>query len=577
MSTFRNTEGEEILSADASAGAAIDRPTLSARIRSTWHLWLPLLLMAVLILPRLSYLLPATTDLTDEVYQPLRTLKFFKSRGQMFHKYGPMPNLILAGPYAVTMAYWYLTGDFRAPKEDFPYGFKHPLQQMGLLTFEGRFLMTAIAVVCFYFLAREVSRHVKNKLAVALALTFCIAANATAVWKVPVPEVDSPMLAFSAAALAVYMRMLFDGVTPRRGFWFAAFAVAAFSSKEIAGPVFALPVLALGIAGWIRSRNDPAQRRLFLRSAGIAILDAIAVYGMLSVVYAPHVWVKRMNHWLFGPGVDSDVWGSSTGWFRIKAMAIALVNNLGPGGAVACILLVLSLIWLRPRINFLLLLLPSLGAFLVVSQIGYVPSRFYTPTVLCLMPCVAIALDRLLDATSHNRALVALLVVLAGANFWFATITWVKLQQNPQRLAEQYALSHLTKSEKVATFAIWPIDPKSSRFDYLGFKVEGRPVQKWLDGSSRPPRVAFVVGERYQYVTEARKMPGRAKVLLQENDFDVNKWPGLEAMGYSRAARFNWHLPAWCPFNWIPLGDMAEHKLLVYEYNKPPSQPATLP
>lgn len=72
-----------------------------------------------------------------ESYQPRRILAFFNSPGQRFHKYGVMPNVLLAPGYALSLGYWNLQGSFADLSEDFPYRFKNPLEQIGFLILLG--------------------------------------------------------------------------------------------------------------------------------------------------------------------------------------------------------------------------------------------------------------------------------------------------------------------------------------------------------------------------------------------------------------------------------------------------------
>jgi hypothetical protein len=535
-----------------------------AAVRASYHLWLPLLLLFLLVLPHLTFLLPDTVDRTDEVYQPLRALKFFKTAGREFHKYGPMPNFLLAAPFGATLGYWWLTGQFSHPRDSFPYGLHEPMRQLGTLIFEARVTVVLLGLIAFYVLARELAQTTRRKLPVFLAMIFCIAANAALVWKLPVPEVDSPMLAFAALALAVYVRILRRGVTTKRLLWMFLFAVASVSSKEIAGPMFVLPALAILLVGWRSVRNDPERRHYFVRCCAIAIGVSIGVYLLLNVVYAPHVWVERMRHWLTGEGVDSDVWGKSEGWKRVWAIITALITNLGPGGIIAALIAILAALWLRPK-NGLLLALPSLGVLLVVAQIKYVPSRFYTPVILSFAPLMAIALDELFEHTSMRQPLSAILILLAVVNVWFASVTWLKLSHNSYYLAEQYANENVPAGAKVAMLSTWEMQEGSSRLESNGRKLETRPIQKWSRGKESLPDVVFVTKNKYQYLFDAKKMPAREQMLQNESGFNASNWNGLTSLGYAEADRLKWSLPAWYPFGFLPLGDMAEPDLLVFQ------------
>ncbi|MDX1683236.1 MAG: hypothetical protein R3336_08950, partial [Phycisphaeraceae bacterium] len=66
--------------------------SVTGRIRGwagDWHLWGPCLLIIILAAPILPAGLPSTASTLTESYQPLKTLKFFHSAGQSYHKWGP--------------------------------------------------------------------------------------------------------------------------------------------------------------------------------------------------------------------------------------------------------------------------------------------------------------------------------------------------------------------------------------------------------------------------------------------------------------------------------------------------------
>src|SRR5687768_16430283 len=119
--------------AAAAGSAAVVRPPRAAWLTRPLHVVIPLLVLVLLAAPNVTFLLPATQDYLGEIYQPIQALKFFKTRGQEFHKYGPAPNFILAPGYGVTLAYWKVTGSFDKPSGDSPYGFARPIEQMGFL------------------------------------------------------------------------------------------------------------------------------------------------------------------------------------------------------------------------------------------------------------------------------------------------------------------------------------------------------------------------------------------------------------------------------------------------------------
>src|SRR3954469_13834236 len=122
-------------------------------IRRFAHIWIPLLVILILAAPSVSFMLPACEDYLDEIYQPLQTLKFFKTHGQAFHKYAPLPNFILAPGYGLSLGYWKLTGSLAKPSEDFPYGFQRPFQQIGFMVLQGRLIFFALGLIVMAYLA----------------------------------------------------------------------------------------------------------------------------------------------------------------------------------------------------------------------------------------------------------------------------------------------------------------------------------------------------------------------------------------------------------------------------------------
>src|SRR4030095_17036840 len=139
------------------------------------------------------------------------------------------------------------------------------------------------------------------------AILFCFATNYSVIEQLPSPRPDSGILGFSALALAVYVRMLFLGLSLRRGVSFSIWAVLAIGCKELAAPMFVLPYLGLI---WIAYREHSPGARRTIR---VSFLAGVAVYVLTNVIYAPGTWLQRMRYWMSGPGIDADVWGHGGG------------------------------------------------------------------------------------------------------------------------------------------------------------------------------------------------------------------------------------------------------------------------
>jgi hypothetical protein len=533
------------------AKAPVDQsrvPKLSTRRSPFLAVALPLVMLALMAWPSVPFMLPASRDLLSEIYQPMQALKFFATKGQAFHKYGPMPNFLLAPGYGVSLAYWHFQGTFAKPASDFPYGFTDPIHQIGFLILQTRVLFLAIALFCFALLGRSMLRAGYSPLATAITLTACLTTNVAILLQVPSGRPDSPMLAFSAAGVGVYLRIVKERLTPWRALCFGLLGVFATSSKELAGPAFAaggLGVLYLAIRQWKDDRQG-ARRALVALVVGGSIS-----YALLNIVYAPGTWLARMKFWIAGPGIDSEIWGSGSS--QIMLMSKSLMFNFGPGAAVLALIAVAAFLWARPR-NWLLLLLPAAGGLAALSRIHYGATYFYSIVVIALAPILAGGVDHLrkrLRSGPMRFGATAAVVLLLGANFMYATLAWYIVRTNPMQLMEEHALAHLPKGAKIGELQTFPVQPGSTRFEYLGYAYEHRPIQELAPGMPDLPDAIYTTQGKLEYINDSAELPARAKMLNAESGFDVSHWHGIEALGYGPPETLSVPLPAWFPFQWM--------------------------
>jgi hypothetical protein len=553
-------------------------------LRRSAHIWAPLLVLVALTGPSVGFLLPATQDYLDEIYQPLQALKFFASKGHAIHKYGPLPNFVLAPGYGASLAYWKVTHAFGRPSDDFPYGFKHPFEQMGFLIGQGRVLFLIIGLIGFAVLAHALRRVTASRAAIGFALLFCVATNYILAYELPTPRPDSPMLGFSALALACYVGMVYDRFTARRGIWMSIWAVFAVSSKELAAPMFVLPYLGLLVLAWREDRDHPAgkhaagQRGGALRAMGWSIAAGVVAYLLLNVVYAPHTWLERMRFWLTGPGIDPEVWGTGTRWGRV----FCLLDNFGPAGIVVATIAVIFFLIGRPR-HWIMLALPAVSvAVLGLSKIAYPADRFYTIFCLALFPVVAAGLSELLRrlewSTIGRRAALAVLLLLGAVNAGYATLTWYEVYGNFEYQAERHALAHVPKTQTVYTLNEFPYNPGSQRLEWLGYKHDSRSIQQIAAQKTNLPDWIYTTEGKLGFLEDARKSPGRAEMLRkdEQSPFDINQWHGLEGLGYRLDQTITPRTPAWYPFDWMPaVKDWRKRKALLVYHLSSTATPAT--
>lgn len=540
---------------------------LSISVPRAWHLWVPVLVLVLLCLPRLTSLIPAPVDFADEIYQPQQTLKFVSSRGSAFDKYGPIPNYFLIPMYGVSLLYWKLTGDFTTPSGDWPYGFAHPVTQFGTLIFETRVIHLCLSAAMLVVVTRSLTRLAQGRFAGMIVALLVVVGNYNVVWHAPLARPDTAMMVFLGISLALVARIALVGPRREEAIWLGICSAAAVGSKENAAPV--LVFACLGLVAWtLLTRREGVDRResirAALRCAAWAIAVGAAFYAITNIAPSPANWARRMKYWLWGDGLSGDVWGQSASLLtHVRYAGEALWNNLGPAGVIVTPLLVLVALVRKPAFT-LLLLAPFVGCALTVLAIPYTPDRFVLPGALALAFPAAVGLG--IAIRSKLRVPTLSVVALAAIlNLWWCGITWHVNATTEQAMLERAASAE--DPQKVKAYALMFDDsPNARRLSWLGHKVDGRAMQKWIDATTPRPDVVYANAGRMQMLDEARTMPGRAQYYRNLAKFEVSTWPGMAALGYAPPERFRVDLPAWLkPWSFMPLVDELRHRdLLIY-------------
>jgi len=542
-------------------------------------LWLavPLVVLTLYTAPLVGYMLPGFQSFLGENYQPLRALKFYASLGGDFHKYGPMVNFLLLPFYGPTFVYWWLTGAFEGPSGDFPYGLVDPLGQLSFLIMGGRIFFLGIGLVLYGSLLVALRRVGFDVRIVALAFLACVATDQPVAYHLANDRPDGPAYAFLAAALAVYVLMLYRGITLARGVLLSLFAVCSISSKEMAGPTFVLPYLGLGALLYAEGRRAPERRRELVRIASSSLATGVGSYLLLNVVYAPQVWWLRMSHWLGGAGTSKDVWIEGGGEVvtqgtRLETILEGLLGALGPGGCAIALVALIALAVHRPRHA-----LPMLLPFLSLTLLGFWPlafpgDRFYAFGGVALVPPVVLGLTALARGLAERPlvrgvALAGMTVALA-VNALYANWTWLVLDFLPEKVMEQALLDERPRfAGSLNVLAVHPAVPGKSRLEVMGFVVDPRSAAELAAAppAERPDRI-YTSSGNLQFIEHAAASEARAE-LLRAQGFEIRNWPGLAGLGYRRIAEIAPALPAWFPFGWMDSVHwrVSRAPILVYE------------
>jgi hypothetical protein len=418
---------------------------------------------------------------------------------------------------------------------------------MGFLILQSRLIFLLLGVVALAYLAHTMHGVTGNGWAVGFGLLFCVATNYALIDQLPSPRPDSGMIAFSALALAMYVRMLFAGLSVRRGVWFSIWAVLAISCKELAAPMFVLPYLGLI---WLAYREESVVARRTIRWS---FVTGVVGYALVNIIYAPHTWMQRMHFWLAGPGIDADVWGHGGGPMgRAIGFGQCLLDNLGPGGIVIVPLALIALLIARPRRWFMMLLPAASVTLLGLAKLEYPADRFYTILCLALFPVVAVGLEVMMIRRSVTRAAIATMLVLGAVNLWFATFSFFHHDATFEYVAERHALAQNDPAAKYYLFSNHPQIPGSTRLEYDGLKYDSRSVQQLAASRQNLPDWVYATHGKLQFFEDARKLPARAAMIKKDSGFDVASWSGMEGLGYRHEQTMTPDTPRWFPFVWMP-------------------------
>jgi hypothetical protein len=540
---------------------------LRTRLRDN-AIWLwPCAFVVVMALPLLFYQLPNYSSTLGEEYQPIKALKFLSTKGRDVHKWGPGDNFIVLPGYVISLLVWKIKGTMGAASSDFPYGLKNPLWQLTVLIFQSRVEFVLLGTAALFVLCRRLGKLGYARGAVLLAAFLCLAANPVFIRHCVILKTDLPMMVGSMIALAVYARIVLTELTPRRAVALAAWVAVAVTGKEIAVPLFALPIVGLGVTGWWSSRGREAARAIYWRSLLWAVVTGVGVYFVLNIVYAPSSWMQRMRIWLGGTGMDPAVWATPgrNAWVAAKEIFVMVLQNLGYGGAIALVVSVMVMIWLRPR-RWIMLMLPLVSFFIVgLIPVGYSADYFGLPVAMAAMLVITPAIDRLLQMPARRAMILSVFGILAATNLLFANRAWIELRYTDDSMIEHHAVANVRAGESIGIFSLYPTIPGKSRLEHMGFNIDHRSIGTMMKSPQDLPEILYVPSQIYLWMADLPVRPKRLEMLERETTFDHRLWHGPEGLGYDLSEVFDPGAPSWYPFRKVwPFDGPYRQRLRVY-------------
>lgn len=546
----------------------------SARRSALAVLWVPCLVLVIATWPCIGFQLPATADTVTESYEPLKTLKFFHSLGRDVHKWGPMTNFVYAPVFGTLYGWWALTGEAHHVSSDYPYGLQRPHESIGAMILAGRLLVLAAGVGATAVLGWSLYRATSRPWLTMVTMSVYAASAPQTIIAMGNTKPDGLMLAFATAALAVYVRIITEGLTRRRGVTLAVLAVCSLSCKELTPLMFVLPCAGIALDSWLRTAHDPQLARRQRGDLLVTLGSGIAAYLLINVVYAPAAWLERMRL-VFGPLKDPAIWASpdQTPMSYLVDGLWSTFTSLGYLGTALLVLAVVAAVSCRQPRAWLAWLPPVSHVLLVLLTAGYMADYFMLPLPVALSVPVTLAgsaaLCRLLARPRPRLVLLgrcaAIVVVLLTA--WTGlSYCRLRLAAVPDAMVERYVTAHLPPAETTYPATLWPRNHGSSRLSWLGYTVDDRALYQLIDApQGSRPRWLLIDQELRDWLADFKRRPARAR-NFEGTGFDYRGFDGVEALGYKLTLAIHPELPTACPRWLIPDADRwLQTTLLVYE------------
>ncbi|MBM4382193.1 MAG: glycosyltransferase family 39 protein [Deltaproteobacteria bacterium] len=311
----------------------------------------------------------------------------------------------MASAYAPYLGWKLLRGELK-PEASFPFGLARPTESITHLTWIGRGVALAFALMCVlgvFAIGRELwGRRVGFAGALAWLVTFPFSYYATT------GNVDGPMLAWISWALVFAAKAVRDTLSPKVAITLGALVACVGATKDQGAGCFFLVGMALVLRHLLRG---DAHRwwRLEGRwvSPLLAVASLVATYSVVGgLIFSPHRFSKHLDTMLsVGARVGEQIYlrypvTAHGVWLQTVDLANHLYDAVG-GVNLALAFAGVVIALLRDRAA-LVLAASSAGMFLVLLAPLYSKIQYVLPVALPLCPFVGFALDRIASKTRFS-------------------------------------------------------------------------------------------------------------------------------------------------------------------------------
>jgi hypothetical protein len=322
--------------------------------------------------------------------------------------------VVVSAAQAPYLAALWITGDFSAPRATFPFGLADPVRDLKVLTVIGRLVSVAMAagiVAASFFFARAFWGQAAGLVAAILTML-----SYPMFYYSRTGNLDVPAFFWSAVGLAIFARILTQGLTARRALGLGLFAGLAVATKDQAVLLFVPALAVLLVPRWTGISRGPyawapiatlvlAGLAAYVAAAGMLVDPARHIQHVQALLFDQRRVSVAAEYFPPAPatwaGTRQLLSGFGSGLAQMMGWPVLIASAMGFVLAVRAS----SVHWLW--------LLPFVTTFLLLVRVpGLVILRYLLPLTLFVDAFAAVALVRV--SRSRPWAFRGLFVVLAG-------------------------------------------------------------------------------------------------------------------------------------------------------------------